>query len=346
MKQKHFNIFKNKKILITGGTGSFGSTFLQELSKTKFNKIIVLSRDEEKQHTLRIKYKKFKNIIFIIGDVRDKSSIIKWFNKVDIVIHTAALKQVPSCEYHPSEAFKTNVLGTENVMNCSIENKVKKFIFLSTDKSVYPINAMGITKALAEKIIISKSRELTKKNDTKLIILRYGNVIASRGSVVRTFIEQIKNKIPLTITSVNMTRFIMSLNNAIELLCNALKFAKQGEIFIQKAKAINLKDLVISLKKIFNYTGNINVIGVRHGEKLYESLLTEEESRNIISKKNIIVVKPDNRNLNYEIYFNKGNEKKMTYIGGYRSDKVKLTPIKELIKILKKENFINENINK
>lgn len=346
MKQKNFNIFKNKKILITGGTGSFGSTFVQELSKTKFNKIIVLSRDEDKQHTLRIKYQKSKNIIFIIGDVRDKSSIIKWFNKVDIVIHTAALKQVPSCEYHPSEAFKTNVLGTENVMNCSIENKVKKFIFLSTDKAVYPINAMGVTKSLAEKIIISKARNLIKKSDTKLIILRYGNVIASRGSVVRTFLEQIKNKKPITLTSYNMSRFIMSLDNAIELLCNALKFAKQGEIYIQKAYSIKLIDLIISLKKIFNYTGNVNIIGVRHGEKLYETLLTEEESRNIISKKNIIVIKPDNRNLNYEIYFNRGNEKKMMYLGGYRSDKENFTPIKEIIKILKKEKFIKENLNK
>ena len=342
---KNYNIFKNKRILITGGTGSFGSMFLKNISLKNYKEILVISRDEDKQHTLRYNYRNKKNIKFIIGNVSDKNSISNWFKNIDIVIHAAALKQVPSCEYHPIEAYKTNVIGTQNVVDCCIENNVKKFVFLSTDKAVYPVNAMGITKALAEKVVVSKARNLGNKSKTCLNIIRYGNVIASRGSVIRTFVNQIKNKEPITITSNEMTRFFMSLEKAISLLTFAIDNGKQGEILIQKADSINLLDLGTALKKIFKCNNVIKNIGIRHGEKKYEILLSQEEANFCYApNKNILVIRPDNRNLNYEIYFSKGQKKNNIYPNGYRSDNIKILSVKQIINILKKEDFIISNL--
>ena len=297
-------IFSNKRIVITGGTGSFGSMFLSKISKSNFKEIIVISRDEDKQFILRNKYSNPK-IKFVVGDVRDKEILTKLLKNIDIVIHAAALKQVPSCEYHPEEALKTNIIGSSNIFDTAIECNVKRVVFLSTDKAVYPINAMGISKSMAEKILISKS--LTQNNHKTIFnIIRYGNVIASRGSVVRTFISQILNNKNLTITDKNMTRFIMSLDNALELLCSALSYGKSGEIFVQKTYSTKLITLAEALLTIFNKKNKIKSIGIRHGEKLHEILISEEESLKTV-KNNLFIIKPDSRTLNYDIYFKKVN---------------------------------------
>ena len=338
--QKNNNIFNKKIIAITGGTGSFGSMFLSQIAKTKFNEIRVISRDEDKQFYLR---KKFNNgkIKFLIGDVKDKEQIISYFKNVDIVIHAAALKQVPSCEYHPDEAIKTNILGSTNVINSAIENKVKRLVLLSTDKAVYPINAMGMTKALAEKVLISKAL-YHNNNSTILNIIRYGNVIASRGSVIRTFVDQILNKKDITVTNNEMTRFLMSLNDAMNLLCNALQFGKQGEIFVQKAFAAKLTVIAETILEIFKSKNKIKIIGIRHGEKMHEILVSEEESAKTKNKKNIFIIEPDSRSLNYDIFFDKGEKKKNKFI--FSSHNTKLLTKEQLKKILMKESFIKENL--
>ena len=305
-------IFNKKIIGITGGTGSFGSMFLKKISKTSFKEIRVISRDEDKQFHLRKKFNN-ENIKFLIGDVKDKNQINSYFKGVDIIIHAAALKQVPSCEYHPDEAIKTNILGSTNVINAAIENKVKRLVLLSTDKAVYPINAMGMTKALAEKVLISKAL-YQNHNKTILNIIRYGNVIASRGSVVRTFVDQILNNKDITLTNAEMTRFLMSLNDAVDLLCNALKYGKQGEIFVQKTYAAKLITIAEALKDLFNSKNNIKIIGTRHGEKLHEVLVGHEESIKTKSMKNFFIIEPDSRSLNYDIYFNKGTQNKKKFI--------------------------------
>ncbi len=331
-------IFNNKRIVITGGTGSFGSMFLSKISKSKFKEIIVISRDEDKQFILRNKYSNPK-IKFIVGDVRDKEILRKLLKNVDIVIHAAALKQVPSCEYHPEEALKTNIIGSSNVFETAIECNVKRVVFLSTDKAVYPINAMGISKSMAEKILISKS--LTQNNyKTIFNIIRYGNVIASRGSVVRTFINQILNNENLTITNKNMTRFIMSLDNALELLCSALSYGKSGEIFVQKTSSTKLITLAEALLDIFNKKNKIKNIGIRHGEKLNEILISEEESLKTEQKKNLFIIKPDSRTLNYDIYFKRGklNTKKFLY----SSNNKKQLSKEKLIKVLLKDKYIKQ----
>jgi len=338
-------MYRNKKILITGGTGSFGSMYLEKILKFNPKEVIILSRDEEKQNNLRNKYLTHSNIKFVIGDVRDYESINKWFYNIDYVVHAAALKQVPSCEYHPMEAMKTNVIGSNNVMHASINNNVKKLVFLSTDKAVYPINAMGISKSFAEKNLIALSRNIKNKK-TIFNIIRYGNVIASRGSVIRRFISQIKNKKPITITSKSMTRFFMSLNDAIDLLNCAIKNGKQGETFVQLAPAIKISDLVEALKQIFNYKNKTKIIGVRHGEKLFEVLISEEESNSAqYIGKNICKLNPDNRNLNYEIYFDKGFQKKFKYPKGYNSSNIKSLTINQIKKILLKEKIIQDCLN-
>lgn len=338
--KNYLKIFNNKKIVITGGTGSFGSMFLDKISKSGFREIKVISRDEDKQFTLRNKYSN-SNIKFVIGDVRDKDLLKRYLKNVDIVIHAAALKQVPSCEYHPEEALKTNIVGSSNVFEAATECNVKRVVFLSTDKAVYPINAMGISKSMAEKILISKSLN-QNNNKTIFNIIRYGNVIASRGSVIRTFINQILNNKDITITDNKMTRFIMSLDNAVELLCSALSYGRSGEIFVQKTFSTKLITIAESLLEIFEKKNKIKTIGIRHGEKLHEILISEEESIKTIKKNNLFIIKPDSRTLNYDIYFKKGKIKTKKFL--YSSNNTDLLSQKNLIKVLLKDNYIRNFI--
>ena len=304
-------ILNNKTILITGGTGSFGNALIKKIiqKKINFREIRVLSRDEKKQDDMRRKYGNSK-IKFYICDIRDKNSLYDATKGVDYIFHSAALKQVPSCEFYPLEAVKTNILGTNNVLEVGIENNVKKIVCLSTDKSVYPINAMGMSKALMEKVAISKFTN--SKSKTVICVTRYGNVVGSRGSVIPLLINQIKNNLPVTITNPVMTRFLMSLEDAMDLVLYAFDKAKGGEIFIRKAKSTTIKNLVEGLaillkkKKIV-----IKHIGVRHGEKLHETLVNVEELAKSIEKKDYFIIQPDKRNLNYENYFDKGRKNKI-----------------------------------
>lgn len=293
-----------KKILITGGTGSFGNAIVKKLINTDIKEIHIFSRDEKKQDDMRKLYNNNK-VKFFIGDVRDYESIHSAMQGVDYVFSAAALKQVPSCEFFPMEAVKTNIIGTENVLNAAIANRVKKVIILSTDKAVYPINAMGMTKALMEKIMVAKSRTIDT-SDTVLCGTRYGNVMASRGSVIPLFIKQTKNGEPLTITNPNMTRFMMSLDNAVDLVLYAFKNGKLGDIFVQKAPACTIADLAQALKEIFKANNEIKIIGNRHGEKLYESLLTSEEMAHAEDLGDYYRIPADTRDLNYAKYFEQG----------------------------------------
>jgi len=334
-------MFKGKNILITGGTGSFGVAFIISLLKKKvpFNEIRIFSRDEKKQDDLR-KFFNLSKIKFYIGDVKDPASLNAAIKNVDYIFHAAAYKQVPSCEFYPLEAVKTNVLGTENVLQKAIENKVKKVICLSTDKAVYPINAMGISKAMMEKVAISKS--LVEHNKTIICITRYGNVLASRGSVVPIFINQIKKNEPITVTDPAMTRFLMPMSKAIELVTYALQNGNNGDIFIQKTPATSIHVIVKSLLKIFNKKNNykINIIGSRHGEKKHESLLTREEIFKAKDLGRYFKIVSDIRNLNYELYFSKGNKKKLK-LEDYSSNAVKQLNQRETEKILTNLDLIN-----
>ena len=330
---------KNKVILIFGGTGSFGNAFLKKIINSNVKEIRIFSRDEKKQDDMRKKYSSSK-IKFLLGDVRNIESVIRACKNVDYVFNAAALKQVPSCEFYPMEAYKTNVTGSENIINASEYNKVKKVIFLSTDKAVYPINAMGISKAMMEKLVISRARDL---NCTSLCITRYGNVMGSRGSVIPLFIDQITKKKPITITNENMTRFLMSIDEAIDLVIFAINNGKNGEILVQKSPATTIDILAKAIKKLMNCPKHpIINIGVRHGEKLYESLLSKEEFAKSISKKKYFIVPPDFRDLNYQEYFEKG--KKSFFHEEYSSNNTKRLSLNETIKILKKLNnlFINK----
>jgi len=335
-------MFKGKNILITGGTGSFGTAFVLFLLKKKiqFKEIRIFSRDEKKQEDLR-KFLNLSKIKFYIGDVRDVASLNTAIKNVDYIFHAAAYKQVPSCEFYPLEAVKTNILGTENVLQKAIEHNVKKVICLSTDKAVYPINAMGISKAMMEKIVISKS--MVEKNNTIICITRYGNVLASRGSVVPIFINQIKNNQPITVTDPSMTRFLMPMNKAIELVMYAMTNGKNGDIFIQKTPATSIDIIVKALLKIFNKKNNykINVIGNRHGEKKHESLLTREESFNAKDLNQYFKITSDIRDLNYDLYFSKGN-KKISEIEDYSSNNVRQLNLRETEKILLGLDFFNK----
>jgi UDP-glucose 4-epimerase len=327
------NIFKNKTILIIGGTGSFGQAFLNRIIKSQFKKINILSRDEKKQEDLRNFYKNSK-ISFYIGDIRDKMSILEPMQNVDYVFHAAALKQVPSCEFYPLEAIKTNVLGTQNVLDCAVESKVKKLIVLSTDKAVYPINAMGMTKALMEKIIIAKSRTL-KKNETKVMITRYGNVLFSRGSVLPLFIKQIINKEKITVTDMNMTRFLMTLDDAINLVQFAIKEGENGNIYIPKTPGASIKTLVNALLSIYNYSkSKVSIIGIRHGEKINETLMSKEEK--FLSKDcgKYFAIRPDKRSLNYDKYFISG-EKNFKNFSDYTSDTTTQLSLQQTINLLR-----------
>lgn len=299
-------MFENKILLITGGTGSFGNAIVKRFLNTNIKEIRILSRDEKKQEDMRKLYNNEK-LKFYIGDVRDYYSIEGGFIGVDYVFHAAALKQVPSCEFYPIEAVKTNVLGSDNVITASIKNGVKKAIFLSTDKAAYPINAMGMTKAVMEKNVIARSRQL-RKNDTVLCLTRYGNVMASRGSVIPLFLEQIKNNKPITITNPEMTRFMMTLEDAVDLVLYAFENGEQGDLFVQKAPAASIDTLAKAILKMKYCDISPVYIGTRHGEKLYEVLVTQEEMIKAVDLGGFYKIPADNRNLNYDQYIEKGNQ--------------------------------------
>ncbi|WP_342513178.1 polysaccharide biosynthesis protein [Sporosarcina sp. FSL K6-1522] len=300
-------MFKDKTLLITGGTGSFGNAVMERFLHTDIQEVRIFSRDEKKQDDMRKVYNNDK-LKFYIGDVRDLASLKYAMNGVDYVFHAAALKQVPSCEFFPMEAVKTNIIGTENVLNASIEYGVKKVICLSTDKAAYPINAMGISKAMMEKVFVAKAKTVSPEK-TLICGTRYGNVMASRGSVIPLFVEQIKAGKPLTITDPDMTRFLMSLEEAVELVVFAFNNAKAGDIMVQKSPASTIADLAQALKEIFYADNEVRLIGTRHGEKLYETLLTREEHVVADDLLGFYRVPTDNRDLNYEKYYEEGNQK-------------------------------------
>ena len=333
-------MFKNKKILITGGTGSFGSAILQKILNTNVQEIRIFSRDEKKQDDLRKKYNN-KKLKFYIGDVRDYRSVINSVRDCNFIFHSAALKQVPSCEFHPMEAVKTNILGTENVLEAAIDCAVNRVVVLSTDKAVYPINAMGISKAMMEKIALQKSR---LKSKTVINITRYGNVMATRGSVIPLFIKQILDKKPITITDPSMTRFMMSLDDAVNLVLYAFKHGKTGEIFVQKSPATDIKTLANVLKNLLNAPHHpINIIGTRHGEKLFEVLLSREEKVRAKDLKKYYCISPDQRDLNYKKFIDMG-EKKISDSIEYNSHNAVHLNFKNLQNLLKKQNFIRSII--
>ncbi len=299
-------MLSNKTLLITGGTGSFGSAVLKRFLKTDIGEIRIFSRDEKKQEDLRLALHSPK-VKFYIGDVRDMQSLLPALDGVDYVFHAAALKQVPSCEFYPLEAVKTNILGTENVLNAAIQCAVKKVVVLSTDKAVYPINAMGLSKALMEKVMVARSRGL-RPETTVLCGTRYGNVMSSRGSVIPLFLKQILNHQPLTVTDPQMTRFLMTLDDAVDLVLFAFKEARQGDIFVQKAPASTMGDLATAMAQIFKIEDKPKIIGTRHGEKLFETLLTREEMATAGDLGAYFRIGVDNRDLNYDKFFTEGEE--------------------------------------
>jgi UDP-N-acetylglucosamine 4,6-dehydratase len=334
-------LFENKTLLITGGTGSFGNAVLKRFLHTNIKEIRVFSRDEKKQEDMRIEMANNK-IKFYIGDVRNYDSINGALDNVDYIFHAAALKQVPSCEFYPMEAVRTNVLGTENVLNAAHANNVKKVICLSTDKAVYPINAMGISKALMEKLMVAKAR-MSCDQKTTYIGTRYGNVMASRGSVIPLFIKQIRMGQSLTITDPNMTRFLMSLEDAVDLVLYGFNNARQGDIFVQKAPASTILDLAIALKELFNASNEIKIIGTRHGEKLYETLLTREEMSKAEDMGDYFRIVQDERDLNYGKYFTEGEEK-ISIIQDYNSHNTQRLTIEEIKSKLIKLDFIQQEL--
>ena len=324
-------MFDNRKILITGGTGSFGRSFLKMLLKTyNCKQIVIFSRDEKKQNDLRSEVNSPK-VEFYLGDVRDYNAVESAVNGMDYVFHAAALKQVPSCEFFPLEAVKTNILGTENVLNATDKNSTEKVVVLSTDKAVYPINVMGLTKSLMEKVMIARSRN---KNSSKKIYsgTRYGNVMASRGSVIPLFIDQIKRNEPLTITDPKMTRFMMNLDEAAQLVLFAFENAKPGDIFVQKSPATNIETIAKALLKIYNSKSKIRIIGTRHGEKKYETLVSKEEMNVAKDLKSYFRIPADNRSLNYDQFITEGDPNFSSE--EYNSDNTKILDLKETIKIL------------
>jgi UDP-glucose 4-epimerase len=335
-------MFENKVLMITGGTGSFGHTVLKRFLDTDVREIRVFSRDEKKQEDMRIELANDK-VKFYIGDVRDYSSVSQAMIGVDYVFHAAALKQVPSCEFYPMEAVKTNVLGTENVLNAAIANNVKRVIVLSTDKAVYPINAMGISKAMAEKLVVAKSRAIPEGGPV-VCSTRYGNVMASRGSVIPLFVQQIKAGEPLTITDPSMTRFLMSLEDSVDLVLHAFEHAEQGDIFVQKAPASTVGDLAEALKNIFNSTTPVKVIGTRHGEKLYESLISREEMAKAVDMGRYYRIPMDNRDLNYKKYFVEG-EKEVSELDDYTSHNTTRLDVPGVEKILLGLAYLQEQLN-
>lgn len=339
-------MFRGKTLLITGGTGSFGNAVLNRFLDTDIKEIRIFSRDEKKQDDMRHEYQakfpdKFNKIRFYIGDVRDLQSVKGAMHEVDYIFHAAALKQVPSCEFFPLEAVKTNVIGTDNVLTAAIEANVKKVICLSTDKAAYPVNAMGTSKAMMEKVIVAKSRTVSPAK-TSICCTRYGNVMCSRGSVIPLFIDQIKKGSPMTITEPNMTRFIMSLEEAVELVVFAFENANSGDIMVQKAPACTIEILAKAVAELFRPGHEIKVIGIRHGEKMYETLLTNEECANAIDMDMFYRVPCDKRDLNYDKYFNDGNieRAKLSEFNSNNTDLLDVEKVKE--KLLQLDYIKNE----
>jgi len=327
--------------MITGGTGSFGNTVLKRFLSTAVREIRIFSRDEKKQEEMRIALNNPK-LKFYIGDVRDYDSTSQAMKGVDYVFHAAALKQVPSCEFYPMEAVRTNVMGTENVMNAATASGVKRVVVLSTDKAVYPINAMGISKAMAEKLMIARAR-MQQEGETVLCATRYGNVMASRGSVIPLFVSQLKEGKPLTVTDPNMTRFLMSLEDSVDLVLFAFEHGRQGDIYVQKAPASTVADLAQALQELFNKEGLVRIIGTRHGEKLYESLISREEMAKAQDKGGYYRIPADNRDLNYAQYFSEGEEK-ISHQDDYTSHNTERLNVEQVKKLLLKLDFIQEEL--
>jgi UDP-N-acetylglucosamine 4,6-dehydratase len=330
-------MFKDKILMITGGTGSFGNTVLKRFLSTEVREIRIFSRDEKKQEEMRIALNDPK-LKFYIGDVRDYDSIYQAMKNVDYVFHAAALKQVPSCEFYPMEAVRTNVLGSENVMEAAIARGVSRVVMLSTDKAVYPINAMGISKAMMEKFMVAKAR-MQNTGETVLCATRYGNVMASRGSVIPLFVSQLKEGKPLTVTDPNMTRFLMSLEDSVDLVLYAFQHGKQGDIFVQKAPASTVADLARALKELFKKDSQVRVIGTRHGEKLYESLISREEMAKAEDLGGYYRIPADNRDLNYAQYFSEGEEK-ISHLDDYTSHNTERLDIEQIKALLQKLDYI------
>lgn len=342
-------LFKNKTLLITGGTGSFGNAVLNRFLNTDIGEIRIFSRDEKKQDDMRHEFQAkmpevADKIKFYIGDVRDLSSVKNAMHGVDYIFHAAALKQVPSCEFFPIEAVKTNVLGTENVLTAAIEAGVKNIVCLSTDKAAYPVNAMGTSKAMMEKVIVAKSRTVSEK-ESKICCTRYGNVLCSRGSVIPLWIDQIKAGNPITITDPNMTRFVMSLDEAVDLVLFAFENGVTGDILVQKAPACTIEVLAKAVTGLFAPNHEIKVIGIRHGEKMYETLLTNEECANAIDMGDFYRVPCDKRGLNYDKYFKDGDAKRNT-LTEFNSSNTELLDVKEVQEKLLSLEYIREELEK
>lgn len=334
-------MFKDKTFMVTGGTGSFGNAVVNRLLETNFREIRIFSRDEKKQEDMRIALGNDK-VKFYIGDVRNSDSLTQSMVGVDYVFHAAALKQVPSCEFYPMEAVRTNVLGTENVLNAAIATRVKRVVVLSTDKAVYPINAMGISKAMAEKLLVAKSRMLVEGGPI-ICATRYGNVMGSRGSVIPLFVNQLKTKQPLTVTDPNMTRFLMSLEDSVDLVLHAFEHGRQGDIFIQKAPASTLGDLATALKEMFDPDAKVRVIGTRHGEKLHETLVSREERARSEDRDRYFRVRADDRDLNYKKYFVEG-EQSISKLDDYTSENTHRLNVPAIKKLLSKLDYITAEL--
>jgi len=327
--------------MITGGTGSFGHTVLKRFLATDVREIRIFSRDEKKQEDMRVSLNNDK-LKFYIGDVRNYDSIHQAMKGVDYVFHAAALKQVPSCEFYPLEAVRTNVLGAENVMSAAITNRAQRVVVLSTDKAVYPINAMGLSKAMMEKFMVAKAR-MQSEEETVLCATRYGNVMASRGSVIPLFVELLKQGKPLTVTDPSMTRFLMSLEDSVDLVLHAFEHGVQGDIFVQKAPAATLADLAQALKEIFESDIPIRIIGTRHGEKLYESLVSREEMARVEDKGRYYRIPADNRDLNYSMYFSAGEER-ISLLDDYTSHNTARLSVKQVKELLLQLDFIQKEL--
>lgn len=336
------SIFEDKVLLITGGTGSFGNAVLRRFLDSDIMEIRILSRDEKKQDDMRHRLQNTK-VKFYIGDVRDKRSVDGAMNGVDYIFHAAALKQVPSCEFFPTQAVRTNVLGTENVLDSAIQHGVKNVVVLSTDKAAYPINAMGISKAMMEKVAIAKGRQLGENAGTTICCTRYGNVMASRGSVIPLWVEQMKKGNPITITDPNMTRFMMTLDDAVDLVLYAFQHGNNGDLFVQKAPAATLDVLADALKELYHSTTEVKVIGTRHGEKLYETLVTREEMAKAIDMGDYYRIPCDTRDLNYDKFFVEGSEA-VSKIEDYHSHNTHRLDVEGMKQLLLKLSFIREDL--
>ena len=334
-------MFDSKVLMITGGTGSFGHAVLKRFLSTDVREIRIFSRDEKKQEEMRIAFNDEK-LKFNIGDIRNYDSIYQALKGADYVFHAAALKQVPSCEFYPMEAVRTNVLGAENVMNAAIAQGVQRLVLLSTDKAVYPINAMGVSKAMMEKLMVAKAR-MQSEGETVLCATRYGNVMASRGSVIPLFVSQLVAGLPLTVTDPNMTRFLMSLDDSVDLVLHAFEHGRQGDIFVQKAPASTVADLAQGLRMIFGRDNPIRTIGTRHGEKLYETLVSREEMARVNDMPGYYRIPADNRDLNYAKYFSTGEEK-ISQLEDYTSHNTVRLSVKQVTELLKKLDFIQEKL--